>query len=74
MTVECRTCSMNERCICIPSSDECCIRKESYSKAIENVKNLITERLKMECNFASCDDCEVCCEVSVLMWIETKLS
>ena len=26
---------MNERCICIPSADECHIRKEAYDKAID---------------------------------------
>lgn len=65
---------MNEKCICIPSSDECYIRKESYNKAIENVKNLITERLKKDCNMESCDECEECCEVSALLWIEKQLN
>lgn len=37
MTVECRKCSMNEKCICIPGADECGIRKESYNKAIDDV-------------------------------------
>lgn len=36
MTVECRKCSMNENCICIPSADECFVRKESYNKAIDD--------------------------------------
>ena len=42
MTVECNKCSMKEECICIPSSDECDIRKQSYNTAI----NDFAERLK----------------------------
>ena len=37
MKIECRKCSMNENCICIPSADECHIRKESYNRAIDDV-------------------------------------
>lgn len=48
--------------------------EEGYSQAIENVKNLIMERLQKNCNMESCDDCEECCEVSALMWIEKQLS
>ena len=33
MTIGCRKCSMNENCICIPSSDECFIRKQSYMRS-----------------------------------------
>lgn len=41
MTVKCKKCSMNEQCICIPSSDECFVRIHSYNKAIEDfVKEL----------------------------------
>ena len=29
---------MNENCICITNSDECDIRKESYNKAIEDIR------------------------------------
>lgn len=44
MTVECRKCSMNENCICIPSADECLIRKESYNKAIDDFRKKICEK------------------------------
>ena len=50
------------------------IYSKGYNKAIEDVKNLITERLKKDCNMASCDDCEECCEVSALMWIDKQLN
>lgn len=50
------------------------IYSKGYNKAIEDVKNLITERLKKDCNMASCDDCEECCEVSALMWIDKRLN
>lgn len=36
MIVKCKKCSMNENCICIPSADECHIRKEAYNKAIQD--------------------------------------
>lgn len=57
--------------------DECLTMSEAYDEgyqyAIEYVKELITERLKMDCNKASCDDCEECCEVTALMYIDSKL-
>lgn len=37
MIVKCKNCSMNENCICIPSADECYIRKEAYNKAIDDL-------------------------------------
>lgn len=48
--------------------------EQGYKEAIDNVKNLITERLQKNCNKASCDDCEECCEVSALLWIEKQLN
>lgn len=47
---------------------------EGYSQAMENVKNLITERLQMNCDKSSCDDCEEYCEISALMWVEKHLN
>ena len=50
MTIGCRQCSMNENCICIPSSDECFIRKQSYNKAVDDVmkkaKEIQEEQIK----------------------------
>ena len=50
MTVKCRKCSMNEICICVPGSDECSVRQESYNKAIEAVmksaKEIQEEQIK----------------------------
>ena len=36
MTIECKSCSMHEQCICETSADECEIRKQSYNKAIDD--------------------------------------
>lgn len=36
MMIKCKKCSMNNKCICIPDSDECLIRIESYDKAIDD--------------------------------------
>ena len=48
MTVECKKCSLNENCICIPSADECVIRKESYNKAIDDFRKKICEKYTEE--------------------------
>ena len=48
--------------------------KEVRNKAIDDVKNLISERLKRECDFNSCDDCEECCEIEALLHIEEQLN
>ena len=48
--------------------------EEGYSQAIKNVKNLITERLGRECDFNSCDDCEGCCEIEALLYIDSQLN
>lgn len=48
MTVECKNCSMNEHCICIPSADECHIRRESYNKAIDDFRKKICEKYTEE--------------------------
>ena len=48
--------------------------EKGYKQAIEYVKNLITERLQKNCNRSSCDDCEECCEVAALMWIDKHLN
>lgn len=34
---------MNEQCICIPSADECFVRKQSYNKAIEDFKKALKQ-------------------------------
>ena len=44
-----------------------------YNKAIECVKKLISERLKRKCDFNSCDECEGCCEIDTLLYIESQL-
>ena len=41
MIVKCKNCSMNEYCICIPSADECLVRKESYEQAIDDFVTVI---------------------------------
>ena len=60
LTVKCRKCSMNENCICIPSADECFIRKESYNKAINEFTERLCNKIKSEI-----DDC-----ADELDWIE----
>lgn len=41
MLMKCKTCTMNEQCICIPDSDECAIRTDAYNKGIEDfIENL----------------------------------
>lgn len=47
--------------------------EEGYSDAINHVKRLISKRLREECNFNSCDDCERCCEIEALLHIESQL-
>lgn len=54
MTVECRKCSMNKNCICIPSADECFIRKDSYNKAIDDFAEKFIYK-------AVCEGCSGCC-------------
>lgn len=49
------------------------IRTEARAKVIEEVSSLITQRLKENCDKASCDDCEQCCEVSALTWLDKQL-
>lgn len=41
MMIKCKKCSMNNECICIPDSDECLIRTESYNKAIDDFAALL---------------------------------
>lgn len=43
MTIECKSCSMHEQCICEASADECEIRKQSYNKAVDDFYNKIIE-------------------------------
>lgn len=43
MTIECKSCSMHEQCICETSADECEIRKQSYNKAIDDFYNKIVK-------------------------------
>lgn len=50
------------------------IDKYSYNKAIDDVRKLISERMRRKCDFNSCDDCEGCCEIEALMWIEERLN
>ena len=52
MKIVCRKCSMNENCICIPSSDECFIRKDSYNRAIDDFAERLCYKIKSEI-----DDC-----------------
>lgn len=68
--IDCLQC--NSRAMC--SSYANFKYEQGYNKAIDDVKNLITERLKKDCNMASCDDCEECCELSALLWIEKQLN
>lgn len=49
------------------------IRADERAKVIKEVQSLITQRLKEGCDKASCDDCEQCCEVSALIWLEKQL-
>lgn len=44
MTVECNKCSMKEECVCISSSDECFIRKQSYNTAITEFVEKLKEK------------------------------
>lgn len=39
MTEQCKKCSMKDLCICIPSTDECHVRKQSFNKAIDEIVN-----------------------------------
>lgn len=46
MTLKCKNCKMNSKCICIPDSDECILRWETYKMIkrqahSEAIKNLI---------------------------------
>lgn len=52
MAVKCSKCSMKEECICIPSSDECFIRKQSYNTAI----NDFAEKANKEIHMCFSDD------------------
>ena len=42
MTVKCEKCPMNKICICIPSTKECFVRKQSFNIAITE----FAERMK----------------------------
>ena len=53
---------MNENCICIPSADECYIRKESYNKAIEDVIKLVDDDLTSEIGMDMYVDRDLLCE------------
>lgn len=43
------------------------------AEVIDEVRKLITSRLKRECNFNYCDDNDECCEVNVLMWLDKQI-
>lgn len=45
MTVKCKKCSMNELCICIPSADECHVRKQSFNKAIDECLKILKDNI-----------------------------
>lgn len=44
-------------------------RADERAKVFE----LITQRLAMGCDIENCNDCEECCEVSALMWLDEQL-
>ena len=45
MTLKCKNCKMNSKCICIPDSDECILRWETYKlKKIERTLNIKFEK------------------------------
>lgn len=48
MTIECKSCSMHEQCICETSADECEIRKQSYNKAIDDFIEVIDKEDRKE--------------------------
>lgn len=52
MTVKCEKCPMHEKCICIPSSDECFVRKQSFNIAITEFTERLCSKIK-----AKIDDC-----------------
>lgn len=48
MTLKCRSCPMSDLCICVPDSDECTIRLESYNRAIDDFVEHLTLPLTTE--------------------------
>ena len=56
--------------------DECwfdAYEEKECRKPDVNVEHLISERLKRQCDYESCDDCDECCEVAGLMWLYKQL-
>lgn len=64
MMIKCKKCSMNNECICIPDSDECVIRTESYNKGYDKA---IDDFVKFASDMPTVEEEDECIRP---MWLE----